>query len=145
MNNRITLTPAAILAALASGLLSLASAAGAAPPDKTHRDTVGFIKKGPVAFKKIKRGQYIYGPFVPYIAYDYPYYYSRGFYPTHIGPGYIYKVYGVRKDDVPKKSRRRLGSRSDIDRCSRRFRSFERRTGLYTTYGGEKKLCPYLR
>lgn len=28
-----------------------------------------------------------------YLAYDYPYYFSRGHYPTHIGPGYIY--YGV--------------------------------------------------
>jgi hypothetical protein len=30
-------------------------------------------------------------PIAPsYLAYDYPYYYSRGYYPTHIGPGYIY-------------------------------------------------------
>ena len=36
------------------------------------------------------RGRRPYLPIVPYIAYDYPYYYSRGFYPTHIGPGYIY-------------------------------------------------------
>ena len=32
-----------------------------------------------------------------------------------------------------------------IERCDARFRSFERDTGLYTTYGGEKRLCPYLR
>ena len=32
-------------------------------------------------------------PIVPYIAYDYPYYYSRGYYPTHIGPGFIYYGY----------------------------------------------------
>ena len=25
-----------------------------------------------------------------YSGYDYPYYYSRGYYPTHIGPGYLY-------------------------------------------------------
>jgi hypothetical protein len=29
--------------------------------------------------------------------------------------------------------------------CAENFRSFEWRTGLYTTYGGEKRLCPYLR
>src|SRR5262249_28302101 len=29
--------------------------------------------------------------------------------------------------------------------CARNFRSFEWGTGLYTTYSGEKKLCPYLR
>ena len=30
-------------------------------------------------------------------------------------------------------------------RCSARFKSFEWDTGLYTTYGGDKRLCPYLR
>lgn len=30
-------------------------------------------------------------------------------------------------------------------RCAARFRSFEWDTGLYTTYGGDKRLCPYLR
>ena len=29
--------------------------------------------------------------------------------------------------------------------CAENFRSYEWRTGLYTTYGGEKKLCPYLQ
>jgi len=29
--------------------------------------------------------------------------------------------------------------------CAREFRSFEWDSGLYTTYAGEKKLCPYLR
>ena len=28
--------------------------------------------------------------------------------------------------------------------CADHFRSFEWRTGLYTTYGGERKTCPYL-
>jgi hypothetical protein len=37
-----------------------------------------------------RSGPRLYLPIVPYIAYDYPYYYRRGFYPTHIGPGYIY-------------------------------------------------------
>lgn len=36
-------------------------------------------------------------------------------------------------------------ARSAMERCDARFRSFEWDTGLYTTYGGEKKLCPYLR
>ncbi len=30
------------------------------------------------------------------------------------------------------------------DICARNFKSFNYRTGLYTTYGGEKRLCPYL-
>ena len=29
--------------------------------------------------------------------------------------------------------------------CAQNFRSFEWRTGLYTTYSGERRLCPYLR
>ena len=29
--------------------------------------------------------------------------------------------------------------------CAENFRSYEWKTGLYTTYGGEKKLCPYLQ
>jgi BA14K-like protein len=29
--------------------------------------------------------------------------------------------------------------------CAQNFRSFEWGTGLYTTYTGEKRLCPYLR
>ena len=29
--------------------------------------------------------------------------------------------------------------------CAENFRSFEWHTGLYTTYSGEKRLCPYLR
>ncbi len=31
------------------------------------------------------------------------------------------------------------------EKCDRRFRSFEWDTGMYTTYGGERRLCPYLR
>ena len=29
--------------------------------------------------------------------------------------------------------------------CAQNFRSFEWSTGLYTTYSGERRLCPYLR
>lgn len=29
--------------------------------------------------------------------------------------------------------------------CAQNFRSFEWNSGMYTTYGGERKLCPYLR
>jgi hypothetical protein len=36
-------------------------------------------------------------------------------------------------------------ARSAMERCDRRFRSFEWDTGLYTTFGGDKRLCPYLR
>jgi hypothetical protein len=36
-------------------------------------------------------------------------------------------------------------ARSAMERCDNRFRSFEWNTGLYTTYGGDKVLCPSLR
>jgi hypothetical protein len=39
------------------------------------------------------RSPRLYVPIVPYIAYDYPYYYSRGHYPTSIGRGYVYYGY----------------------------------------------------
>ena len=29
--------------------------------------------------------------------------------------------------------------------CARHFRSFEWRSGMYTTFAGERRLCPYLR
>jgi hypothetical protein len=32
-----------------------------------------------------------------------------------------------------------------MERCASEYRSFEYETGLYTTYGGEKRVCPYLR
>ncbi len=36
------------------------------------------------------------------------------------------------------------GSSAAMQRCASQFRSFEWDTGLYTTYEGEKRLCPYL-
>jgi hypothetical protein len=59
-----------------------------------------FLRLGERANKNVieirhrPRGPRIYLPIAPsYLAYDYPYYYSRGYYPTHIGPGYIYYGY----------------------------------------------------
>ncbi|GEM_PF-2363677 len=64
---------------------------------------------------KIKRRRHVprtVFPIAPsYQAYDYPYYYSRGFYPTHIGRGYVYLGYHYRldysyKSDRPYKPKR---------------------------------------
>ncbi len=69
----------------------------------------------------------IYLPIAPsYLAYDYPYYYRRGYYPTHIGgPGYVYygfpysyrssSRYGGRCSYWPAKSVRRAWI--DARRC----------------------------
>ena len=40
-----------------------------------------------------RRGRPLYLPIAPYLAYDYPYYYRRGYFPQHVGPGYIYYGY----------------------------------------------------
>jgi BA14K-like protein len=36
------------------------------------------------------------------------------------------------------------GNDDGVRRCAATFRSFEPETGQYTTYGGEKRMCPYL-
>jgi hypothetical protein len=59
---------------------------------------------------------WFYLPIAPsYLAYDYPYYVSRGYYPTHIRPGYIYygKPYYIYRDSYR--------SRHDL-RCVNRLR-----------------------
>lgn len=35
--------------------------------------------------------------------------------------------------------------RRAMARCYEDYRSFNPRTGMYVTYGGESRLCPYLR
>jgi hypothetical protein len=55
-------------------------------PSKSERSYV-------IESKRRSRGPRIHLPIGPsYVYYDYPYYYSRGYYPTHIG-GYVYYPY----------------------------------------------------
>ena len=50
-----------------------------------------------IEIKQRGRGPFFYLPIAPSsLAYDYPYYYSRGHYPTHIRPGYVYYGYQLR-------------------------------------------------
>ena len=81
---------------LAVGFLGIAPVANAASawqafmkPDQSARNNVIEIKHR----RRGKRGKRLYLPIVPYSAYDYPYYYRRGHFPTHVGPGYIYYGY----------------------------------------------------
>ena len=47
-----------------------------------------------IEIKHRSRGPWPNLPIAPsYRAYDWPYYYNRGHYPTHIGPGYVYYGY----------------------------------------------------
>lgn len=75
---------------LAASLLGAVSAANAASEGRS------FLKPGENArIKAIEIRSRVRGPRIhlpmgsAYIYYDYPYYYSRGYYPTHIG-GYVY-------------------------------------------------------
>ena len=66
-----------------------------------------------------------------------PYYYGAW------GPSYYYDDFydAPYYDDVPVASY----DDDDVERCAARYRSFDRRTGTFLTYGGERRLCPYLR
>lgn len=79
---------------LAGALLGVATAANAASVGQTFVKLKGSANNNVIQIRRRGRAVRLQPPIVPYIAYDYPYYYSRGFYPTHIGPGYIY--YGSR-------------------------------------------------
>jgi BA14K-like protein len=39
----------------------------------------------------------------------------------------------------------RSNNGGDWERCAQTYRSFERSTGMYTGYDGERHTCPYLR
>jgi len=93
MSSRNLLASNLMACLLAVGSLGIAPAANAAPaglsllkPGENATNNVIEIKHR----RRGKRGKRLYLPIVPYSAYDYPYYYSRGFFPTHIGRGYVY-------------------------------------------------------
>jgi len=78
---------------LAVGFLGIAPVANAESGGQSS------LKSGKIAgndvghIKRRGRGVRIHLPIGPAsIYYDYPYYYSRGYYPTHIG-GYVYYPY----------------------------------------------------
>jgi hypothetical protein len=73
------------------GLTPVANAASAGQsflkPGESARNNV-------IEIKHRGRGPWPNLPIAPsYLAYDWPYYYNRGHYPTHIGPGYVYYGY----------------------------------------------------
>jgi hypothetical protein len=73
------------------GLVPTANAASAGQPflklNESGRNSV-------IEIKDRSRSSWPNLPIAPsYLAYDWPYYYNRGHYPTHIGPGYVYYGY----------------------------------------------------
>ena len=139
---------------LAVGLFGIGPVANAASAGQSFKNPAESVRNNVIEIKRRHGDPRIYQPIGPGSAHDYAYYYSRGYYPRHIGPGYIYYGFpyfysGVNYSnyyerdnddddyaDVPSSAK---------ERCARRFRSFDWDTGLYTTYGGKTKLCPYLR
>jgi hypothetical protein len=96
---------------LASGFVSLAAVVQEASAAKVMRGDSG--RSFALEMQRRNRGPRIPLPIGPsYLYYDYPYYYARGHYPTHIGgyvyyPAYFYRSY----DQGPRVPRRRRASR----------------------------------
>jgi hypothetical protein len=73
------------------GLVPVANAASAGQPflkfgESARNDVIEIRDRGRSAWPNL--------PIAPsYRAYDWPYYFRRGHYPTHIGPGYVYYGY----------------------------------------------------
>lgn len=146
MSNRNLFASMLATCLLAAGLGGLAPAVNAASAGRSLLHPGESARNNVIEIEYRGRDRRIYLPIGPsYLYYDYPYYYSRGYYPTHIGPGYAY--YGNTQDNERDYDDAGYEGApySAKERCARRFRSFERDSGLYTTYGGQTKLCPYLR
>jgi hypothetical protein len=74
---------------LAAGFLGISSVADAASAGQSFRKSAESARNRVLENKRRDRVR-IHLPLGPsYIYYDYPYYYCRGYYPTHIG-GYVY-------------------------------------------------------
>jgi hypothetical protein len=88
---------ASILAACATAFAVVAlpifdTATAGKRPNKARYQERSYVLEGRHRGYRRSGSQRIYLPVGPaYVYYDYPYYYSRGHYPTHIG-GYVYYI-----------------------------------------------------
>ena len=93
MTNPNLLASVVMAGMLAVGFLGLAPLANADPGRESFRRPGKSAKNIVIEIKRRGRNPRIHLPIGPsYVYYDYPYYYSRGYYPTHIG-GYVYYPY----------------------------------------------------
>jgi hypothetical protein len=96
MGSRNFLAATLMACLLAVGFLGIAPVANAESrneaslrPGKSAKSAKNVV----IDIKRPRRGPRIPLPIGPsYVYYDYPYYYSRGYYPRHIG-GYVYYPY----------------------------------------------------
>ncbi len=115
--------------------LAVASAAPAAPVSGTRPAAApaSLLERTQSIYFGYGRPHYRYRPYYGYRPYR-PYYYAPPPPPVY----YETRPYVVRP--AP-----RGWHPDDVARCASQFRSFNVRTGTYITYGGEERLCPYLR
>jgi hypothetical protein len=108
-NSSTSILPACLLAAAFLGIAPVTNAA----PAGSYLPTPGQgLANNVIEVKDRGRVPRTYVPIAPsYRYYDYPYYYSRGYYPIHIRPGFIYYGY-------PYASYRSLHYRRYGGRCS---------------------------
>lgn len=99
MSTRNLFTSILMACLMAIGLAALTPVANAAPAGQFFQKNLGQSARNNVTEIKYRyrHGHHyhhrpkIYLPIGPsYLYYDYPYYYSRGYYPYSIGPGYAY-------------------------------------------------------
>ncbi|MEZ5855274.1 MAG: BA14K family protein [Hyphomicrobiaceae bacterium] len=132
-------------AALAATTVLAAGTASAAPPvskagvtgapslvTKTQGIYFGYSYGRP--YRRHYRPYY----YRPYRYYGGPYAYRSYYYGPPATTTYYSRPYVVERG-------RGRWDPEDVARCASRFRSFSVRTGTYITYGGEERLCPYLR
>ena len=87
---------------LAVGFLGIAPAANADSGGKSVQKPGKSARNNVIKIKRRARRVRIHLPLGPaYVYYDYPYYYSRGYYPTHIG-GYVYYPHYFYRNDYPR-------------------------------------------
>ena len=93
MRSRNLFALALVAGLLASGFLSIAPVATAEASGQSFQKSSQSARMREIKIKRLRRGARIHLPVGPgSVYYDYPYYYNRGYYPTHIG-GYVYYPY----------------------------------------------------
>jgi hypothetical protein len=76
---------------LGAGLGGISPSANAASAGQSLLNSAESAKNNVTEVRYRGRGRRVHLPIGPsYIYFDYPYYYSRGYYPTHIAPRYVY-------------------------------------------------------
>jgi hypothetical protein len=105
VNSRSPFASILMACSLAVGFLGIAPVANAASADRSFVKPGERVMNNAIELKRRVRGRRIHLPIGPsYIYYDYPYYYSRGYYPTHIR-GYTYYPYYYYRSQYPRHGR----------------------------------------